>query len=453
MLVSSDYVFLINLSCRNLRTLDLCESEVDDLGGNWISHFPDSYSSLECLNVSCLKSELRYSTLERLVGRCPNLKSLRVNRAFPLDKLANFLLKAPHMVDLGTGLFMMEPCPQALSKLNGAFSGCKELKSLSGLWDVVPSLLPAIYPVCSNLTSLNLSYATIHCPDLIKLLSHCVNLQRLWVLDYIEDGGLEELAASCKELQELRVFPSDPYDADPDVSLTEKGLVSVAMGCPKLQSILYFCRQMTNAALITIAKTRPNLTHFRLCIIEPQLPDYLTHQPLDVGFGAIVEHCKNLKRLSLGGLITDTLFEYIGAHGKKLEMLSLAFAGNSDRGLDLILSGCTNLKKLEIRDCPFGDGALLANAAKLETMRSLWMSSCQVSYRACKLLGQKHPRLNVEVIDERGPPESRSEKCAVENLYVYRSVAGPRSDGPGFVWTTNRKESESEPEPEPVGEM
>lgn len=254
-------------------------------------------------------------------------------------------------------------------------------------------------------------------------------------MDYIEDVGLDALAVSCKDLRELRVFPSDPFVVEPNVLLTEQGLISVSEGCPKLQSVLYFCRQMSNDALITIARNQPNFTCFRLCIIEPRTPDYLTLEPLDVGFGAIVEHCKDLRRLSVSGLLTDRAFEYIGTHGKKLEMLSLAFAGDSDLGLHHVLSGCENLRKLEIRDCPFGDKALLANAAKLETMRSLWMSSCSVSYGACKLLGQKLPRLNVEVIDERGHPESRPESCPVEKLYIYRSVAGPRFDMPGFVWT------------------
>lgn len=254
------------------------------------------------------------------------------------------------------------------------------------------------------------------------------------MLDYIEDAGLDVLAASCKDLRELRVFPSDPFGPEPNVSLTEQGLVSVSEGCPKLQSVLYFCRQMCNGALVTIARNRPNMTTFRLCIIEPQTPDYLTLQPLDAGFGAIVQHCKDLRRLSLSGLLTDRVFEYIGTYAKNLEMLSVAFAGDSDIGLHHVLSGCQNLRKLEIRDCPFGDKALLANAAKLETMRSLWMSSCSVSYGACKLLGQKMPRLNVEVIDERGPPDSRPESSPVEKLYVCRTVAGPRCDMPDFVW-------------------
>lgn len=254
------------------------------------------------------------------------------------------------------------------------------------------------------------------------------------VLDFIEDSGLVALAASCKDLRELRVFPSDPFGPEPNVSLTEQGLVSVSEGCLKLESVLYFCRQMSNAALTAIANNRPNLTRFRLCILEPRAPDYLTLEPLDAGFGAIVERCKDLRRLSLSGLLTDRVFQYIGTHGKKIEMLSIAFAGDSDLGLHHVLSGCESLKKLEIRDCPFGDKALLANASKLETMRSLWMSSCQVSYGACKLLGQKMPRLNVEVIDERGPPDSRPESSFVEKLYIYRTVAGRRMDMPNFIW-------------------
>ncbi|KAJ8748383.1 hypothetical protein K2173_003020 [Erythroxylum novogranatense] len=424
----------IAANCRNLRELDLRESDVEDTSGHWLSHFPDTFTSLVSLNISCLLSEVSFSALERLVGRCPNLRTLRLNRAVPLDRLADLLRRAPQLVELGTGAYSAELRPDVFSNLSGALTGCSELKSLSGFWDVVPSYLPVLYPICSRITSLNLSYATMQNPDLSKLVSQCQSLQRLWVLDCIEDSGLESLGEVCKDLQELRVFPSD-LGAEPNVSLTERGLVAVSHRCPNLQSVLYFCRQMTNAALVTIARNRPNMTRFRLCIIEPRTPDYVTLQPLDVGFGAIVEHCKELRRLSLSGLLTDRVFEYIGTHAKKLEMLSVAFAGDSDLGLHHVMSGCESLRKLEIRDCPFGDKALLANATKLETMRSLWMSSCSVSFGACKLLGQKMPRLNVEVIDEREPPESKPESFHVEKLYIYRTVAGTRFDMPGFVWT------------------
>ncbi|XP_075509299.1 protein TRANSPORT INHIBITOR RESPONSE 1-like [Primulina tabacum] len=431
---TTDGLASIAANCRNLRELDLRESEVEDLNGHWLSRFPDNYTSLVSLNMSCLHSEVNLSTLERLVARSPNLKTLRLNRAVPLEKLPNLLRRAPQLVDLGTGVYSADIRSDTFSNLTEAFSTCKRLEGLSGLWDVVQAYLPAMYSVCSGITSMNLSYATIQSSDLVKLVGQCRNLQRLWVLDYIEDSGLEAVAESCKDLQELRVFPSDPFGGEPNVSLTERGLVSVSEGCPKLQSVLYFCRQMSNTALIAIARNRPKMIRFRLCIIEPRARDYITLEPLDTGFGAIVEKCKDLRRLSLSGLLTDRVFDYIGTHAKKLEMLSIAFAGDSDLGLHHVLSGCESLRKLEIRDCPFGDKALLANAAKLETMRSLWMSSCSVSYGACKLLGQKMPMLNVEVIDESGPPDSRPDSWPVEKLYIYRTVAGRRLDMPDYIW-------------------
>ncbi|PWA91248.1 transport inhibitor response 1-like protein [Artemisia annua] len=422
----------------NLRELDLRESEVMDLSGHWLSHFPATFTSLESLNISCLGCEVSFTALEDLVARSPNLKILRLNRAVPLGKLSTLLRRAPQLVELGTGAYTSGIRSDVYSGLSKAFLGCQKLTGLSGFWDVDSSYLSAFYSICSRLTSLNLSYATIRSSEMIKVIGQCPNLQRLWVLDHVEDSGLDALALSCKDLRELRVFPSDPFVAEANVTLTEQGLVSVSRGCPKLQSVLYFCRQMSNSALLAIAKNRPNLTCFRLCIIEPRAPDYLTFEPLDEGFGAIVKHCKELRRLSLSGLLTDRVFEYIGTRAKRLEMLSIAFAGNSDLGLHHVLSGCDSLNKLEIRDCPFGDKALLANVAKLETMRSLWMSSCAVSIGACKLLGQKMPMLNVEVIDEGRNLNTNQDSCLVEKLYIYRSVAGPRSDMPGYVSTMNQ---------------
>lgn len=178
----TDVFFLL---CRNLRELDLGESEVEDLSGHWLSHFPDNCTSLVSLNISCLGSEVSFSALERLVARCPNLKTLRLNRAVPLEKLPNLLCRAPQLVELGTGAYSAEIQSDIFSNLSEAFLGCKQLKGLSGFWDVVPAYLPAMYSVCSQITSLNLSYATAQNPDLVQFVSQCGNLQRLWVRDLL----------------------------------------------------------------------------------------------------------------------------------------------------------------------------------------------------------------------------------------------------------------------------
>jgi transport inhibitor response 1 len=95
-----------------------------------------------------------------------------------------------------------------------------------------------------------------------------------------------------------------------------------------------------------------------------------------------------------------------------------------------MLEGCPKLRKLEIRDCPFGNAALLSGLEKYESMRSLWMSACNVTMNGCRVLAREMPRLNVEVMKEDGSDDSQADK-----VYVYRSVVGPRRDAPPCVLT------------------
>ncbi|RZC43409.1 hypothetical protein C5167_036357 [Papaver somniferum] len=429
---TTDGLAAIAANCRVLRELDLQENEVDDERGHWLSCFPQTCTSLVSLNFACLRGEVNLGALERLVARCPNLRSLKLNRSVPLEMLQRILTLAPHLLDLGTGTFIDEPESETYEKFSKAVIKCKSVRSLSGFLEVAPACLPAMYSICSNLSSLNLSYAPgIKGTELIGIILRCNKLQRLWILDCIGDKGLEVVAFICKELQELRVFPS--LHGAENACVTEHGLVALSMGCPMLNSLLYFCHQMTNAALITVAKNCPNFVRFRLCILDPKKPDHVTLQPLDEGFGAIVESCKGLRRLSLSGLLTDRVFMYIGMYGEQLEMLSVAFAGDSDKGMLYVLNGCKKLRKLEIRDSPFGDMALLRNMGKYEAMRSLWMSSCDVTLRGCKTLANTMPKLNVEIMNENQEKLNDSQK--VDKMYVYRSLDGPRRDAPDFVWT------------------
>ncbi|XVF57711.1 hypothetical protein PTKIN_Ptkin07bG0004100 [Pterospermum kingtungense] len=431
---TTDGLAAIAANCRYLRELDLQENEVDDHRGHWLSCFPESCTSLVSLNFACLKGEINLGALERLVARSPNLKSLRLNRAVPLDTLQKLLIRAPQLEDLGTGSYVQDPSSEAYNKLKFAIQCCKSMRSLSGFLEVAPCCMSAIYPVCPNLTFLNLSYAPgLHGDELTKLIQHCGRLKRLWILDCIGDKGLGVVASTCKELQELRVFPSDPFGAG-NAAVTEEGLVLISAGCPKLNSILYFCQQMTNAALRTVAKNCPNFIRFRLCTLDPVKPDAVTNQPLDEGFGAIARSCKGLKRLSLSGLLTDQVFFYIGMYAKQLEMLSIAFAGDSDKGMLYVLNGCKRLRKLEIRDCPFGNAALLEDVGKYETMRSLWMSSCEVTLGGCKTLAGKMPSLSVEIIDDSEQMEFNLDEQKVEKMYLYRTLVGPRKDAPEIVW-------------------
>ncbi|XP_002981422.2 protein AUXIN SIGNALING F-BOX 3 [Selaginella moellendorffii] len=441
---STEGIAAITSHCRYLQELDLQECLVDDRGGEWLSYFPESCNTLVTLNFSCLESDVNFECLEKLVSRCRSLKKLNLNKGVTLEQLLRLLVKAPQLTDLGTGTYSQMQNWSQYVELRTALSNCKDLRHLSGFWMVEPIFIPLIYPLAQNLLSLNLSYATIRATEFAKLIQRCPKLETLWVLDSVEDRGLQTVGETCKNLVELRVFPTDHGGQG---SVTEAGLVAVSQGCPNLSSVLYFCKQCTNQAIETVATNCPMLTRFRLCIITPRQRDYITGETMDEGFGAIVKNCKNLSRLAVSGWLSDRAFEYIGHYAKKLETLSVAFAGESDAAMQHVLSGCPRLRKLEIRDSPFGDSALLAGLHQYESMRFLWMSACRVSLAGCGWLAGAMPRLNVEVIREQGDAEGGEggEKgggelvmdCSepVEKLYAYRTLAGCRSDAPSWVIT------------------
>lgn len=217
---------------------------------------------------------------------------------------------------------------------------------------------------------------------------------------------------------------------DGEAPVSERGLLLISQGCRKLQSILYFCQRMTNDAVVAISRNCPEIRVFRLCMMGRHLPDHLTGKPMDDGFGAIVKNCKKLTRLAVSGLLTDKAFSYIGKYGKSLRTLSVAFAGDSDRGLRYVLEECPNLQKLEIRDSPFGDESLLSGLHHYHNMRFVWMSSCNLSLDGCKEVARRLPKLAVEVIRD---PNVEHIGEAVDKLYMYRSLEGRRSDAPTFV--------------------
>lgn len=420
---------IIASKCRQLRRLDLNEDDIIDSGVDWLSCFPETTISLECLSFECLEGPINIDALEKLVARCSSLKELRLNRTISIVQLHRLMLRAPQLTHLGTGCFSYDFRPEQATVLQVAFNNCKSLQCLSGFREVVPEYLPTIYSVCNNLLELNLSYAVMGSRELEQIVCNCPKLQRLWVLDSVEDAGLWAAAATCKDLRDLRVFPMDARE-DGDGCVSDEGLVAISEGCPNLQSILYFCQRMTNAAVVTMSKNCQNLTSFRLCIMGRHKPDHITGKPMDEGFGAIVMNCKKLTRLAVSGLLTNKAFEYIGTYGESLETLSVAFAGENDLGMKYVLDGCRRLRKLEIRDSPFGDTALLSGLYHYEQMRFLWMSDCKVSIQGCMELARKMPWLNVEIIRENGYDDR-----LVEKLYVYRSVAGPRKDMPPIVIT------------------
>ncbi|MFS7953232.1 putative leucine-rich repeat domain superfamily, transport inhibitor response 1 [Helianthus anomalus] len=430
---------LVASHCRNLRVLELIEDDVsvsvDEV--DWISCFPtEGTTNLESLCFDCVEAEVNFDALERLVARSPLLKKLKLNTPVSIRELYKLIVRAPQLTHLGTGSFNpfveinQQQGDHQEPDYAAAFAACKSIVCLSGFREIAPEYFPTIVPLCGNLTSLNLSFANVNAEQFKPVIRHCHKLQVFWALDSICDEGLQAVADTCKDLRELRIFPVDAQEYD-EGPVSEVGLLAISLGCRKLQSILYFCQQMTNAAVIAMSKNCPDLVVFRLCIIGRYRPDRVTGEPMDEGFGAIVKNCTKLTRLAVSGMLTDRAFSYIGQYGKLVRTLSVAFNGDGDNGLKSVLEGCTNLQKLEIRDCPFGDSGLQSGLHRFYDMRFVWMSSCRVTRQGCLEVARRLPKLRVEVF--RRDEEEGERGDFVETLYMYRSLDGPRPDAPQFV--------------------
>ena len=427
---------------------------------DWVAAFPPEPTNLESLSFECYEPPVDFDALEALVARSPLLNRLGVNMHVSLGQLRRLMALAPRLSHLGTGSFRPADGGEEGAGFGEVFSAfvsagrARTLVSLSGFRDLAQEYLPTIAVVCAHLKSLDLSYTAVTPNQILMFIGQCYNLETLWVLDCfldlfawflcsvlltktclqvldsVRDEGLESVGMSCKKLQSLRVLPLNARE-DADELVSEVGLTAISRGCPALRSILYFCQTMTNAAVIAMSRNCPELKVFRLCIMGRHQPDHATGEPLDEGFGAIVQNCSKLTWLSTSGQLTDRAFEYIGRYGKSLRTLSVAFAGNSDVALQYILQGCSKLEKLEIRDCPFGDAGLLSGMHHFYNMRFVWMSGCNLTLQGCKEVAQGLPRMVVELIN--GQPDEKERNESVDILYMYRSLDGPREDVPPFV--------------------
>jgi len=167
--------------------LDLIEDYVEDEDDelvDWISKFPESNTSLESLVFDCVSVPFNFEALEALVARSPALRRLRVNHHVSVEQLRRLMARAPQLTHFGTGAFRSEAAPGAglsVTELATSFAASKSIICLSGFRDVNPEYLPAIYPVCAKLTSLNFSFASLTTEELKPVIRNCINLRTLWV--------------------------------------------------------------------------------------------------------------------------------------------------------------------------------------------------------------------------------------------------------------------------------
>lgn len=231
------------------------------------------------------------------------------------------------------------------------------------------------------------------------------------------DKGLEVVGRTCRNLRRIRVD-----DQDSPGSITHKGLTAIAEGCRELQFLVMYLEDITNKSLADVGRYSTNLTDFRIVFLESL--EHPQDLPLDEGVRCLLQGCPKLTRFSVylrpGGL-TDTGLTYIGEFGGRLKWILLGCSGDSDQGFAALAFGCQNLKRLELRGCPFSDIALATAMLNMRSLKYLWVQGIGATEVLGQVLVTAAPFIRVEWMP------------TTKQLLAYYSLTSPRTDTPSTV--------------------
>lgn len=245
----------------------------------------------------------------------------------------------------------------------------------------------------------------------------CIYLMQ--VRSTLGDSGLEVVGRVCQRLRRIRVDNQDDQD-DPGF-IGHRGLTAIAEGCRDIQFLVMYLQNVTNESLAAVGRYSTNLKDFRIVLLSTSEP---TDLPLDNGVRSLLQGCAKLTRFSVylrPGGISDKGLAHIGEFGENLKWILLGCSGESDLGLYHLASGCHNLKRMELRGCPFDDEQLANTMLSTPSLRYLWVEGVGATRRLAQMLVRSIPYLHVDWI------------ASAEQLCAYYSLTSPRTDIPDTV--------------------
>ncbi|GAB2299619.1 Coronatine-insensitive protein 1 [Dionaea muscipula] len=424
---STDGLLHIGRSCRSLRTLIMEECSIEELNGDWLHEVALNNTVLETLNfyLSWL-DKINVKDLELIASTCP-LVSLKVCNC-EMTNLITIFQSATTLEEFGGGSFdeteEVYPTitfPTRLRSLCITYLGRNEMQ--------------IIFPVGHLLKKLDLVYALLGTEDHCNLIQRCPNLEVLETTNVLGDNGLDMISLTCKKLKRLRIErgADEQVMEDAEGVITQRGMISLSLGCRELEYIAFYASDITNEALESIGSNLKNLSDFRLVILDGE--ENVTDLPLDKGVRALLLGCQKLRRLAFylrrGGL-TDLGLSYVGLYSQHVRWMLLGYVGESDEGILQFSRGCPNLERLELRCCPFSERAIAQAASDLRSLKYLWVQGYNPSPTGFDLSPMLSSSWNIELIPARREAldDGVGQIEYPAQIIAYRSLVGHRTDFP-----------------------
>lgn len=432
---STDGLRHVARSCRILKTLFLEESSIDENDGNWLHELALNNTVLETLNFYATDlAQVDLQDLETIARNCRSLVSMKISDYEILDLVGFFRAAAVLEEFCGGSIndnrpekYSLVSFPQRLRRLGLTYMGRNEMS--------------IVFPFASQLTKLDLLYTLLDTEDHCVLIHRCPNLEVLETRNVIGDRGLEVLGQTCRKLKRLRIERGADEQGmeDEEGTVSQRGLIAIAEGCPELEYLAVHVTDITNGSLASIGNHLKKLTDFRLVLLERE--ETIADLPLDNGVRALLIGCERLRRFAFylrpGGL-TDVGMTYIGQYSCNVRWMLLGHVGESDAGLLEFSRGCPSLQKLEMRGCCFSEHALAVAATQLVSLRYVWVQGYRASATGRDLLVMARRFWNIELIPARKVEvvTQAGEVVIHDNpahILAYYSLAGQRTDYPETV--------------------
>ncbi|GJU34145.1 leucine-rich repeat, cysteine-containing subtype protein [Tanacetum coccineum] len=348
---STDGLLHVSRFCNQLRTLCLgyCY-HIDVKDGIWLHQLALNSTVLERLHFTY--TDFSYAEDLTLLAKncCNSLISLKIGACY-LSDLRDAFRYANRLDHFGGNI-----CDEENELVN--FRLPPNMRSLSiNNFTVTRSSIGR--PFLNQIRKLKLEFVDIDEECKCVLFKRCPNLEVLHANYECGERVLQVIGKFCKKLRKLT------YKG----LATQLGLIAVAKGCTKLESLKVSLRDISNEALECLGTNLKNLRKFRMHFVNI---DGTTYLPLDNGIQAMLMGCSELERLAINlghGGLSDVGSEYIGKYGANLQSLTLSCTGKSNAGLVKLSKGCPRLRKLKLWGCPFSKQVVAGSVFNILSLR------------------------------------------------------------------------------------
>lgn len=221
---------------------------------------------------------------------------------------------------------------------------------------------------------------------------HSLKALSLWNVPAVGDEGLLEISRECHSLEKLDVCQCP--------SISDRSLVALAKSSPNLTSIsLESCSNIGNESLRAIGKYCVKLQSVTIkdcplvgdqgiASLVSEATNVLTKVKLqtlnitDFSLAVLGHYGKAITNLVLSGLpkVSQKGFWVMGNAQGLQSLVSLEITsckGATDRSLEAVGKGCSNLKQMRLRKCCFvSDNGLVAFTQNAKSVESLLLEEC-----------------------------------------------------------------------------